>query len=59
MKVLHLCSDYYKMYGSNGLENVQKRLIMTYGIKYGITIESKLNKYTLIKILIPNLEVGK
>ncbi len=49
----------YKMYGSNGLENVQKRLIMTYGIKYGITIESKLNKYTLIKILIPNLEVGK
>lgn len=49
--------NHYEMYGSNGLENVQKRLIMTYGIDYGITVESKINEYTKVCILIPNVEV--
>lgn len=41
------------MYGSHGLENIQRRLIITYGIDYGITVKSTVNEYTSISILIP------
>lgn len=36
-----------------GLKNVNDRLMTKYGAKYGLKIESKLNKGTTVKMLIP------
>lgn len=41
------------MYGGLGVENVQKRLMLTYGIEYGIQMESQKGAYTKVKITLP------
>jgi len=41
------------LYGGQGIENVQKRLILTYGDEYGLRIESKKGLYTKVIITIP------
>lgn len=38
-----------------GLRNVNERLRLTYGERYGISIESVLNEYTRMRILLPHL----
>lgn len=41
------------LYGGLGVENVQKRLLLTYGIEYGIKMESVKDRYTLVSITLP------
>ncbi len=41
------------LYGGLGLENVQKRLLLTYGSDYGIKIESEKDKYTKVIVFFP------
>ncbi|HIU74778.1 MAG TPA: histidine kinase [Candidatus Pelethocola excrementipullorum] len=41
------------LYGGLGVENVQKRLLLTYGIEYGIKMESVKDQYTLVSITLP------
>jgi two-component system sensor histidine kinase YesM len=38
---------------AHGLENVNLRIQLTYGINYGIDIESQLNQGTIIKVTVP------
>lgn len=41
------------LYGGQGIENVQKRLLLTYGNEYGLRIESKKGSYTKVIVTIP------
>lgn len=41
------------IYGGLGVENVQKRLLLTYGMEYGLHIESEIGEYTLVRIILP------
>lgn len=41
------------LYGGLGVENVQKRLLLIYGMRYGLNMESEKGRYTKIKILLP------
>lgn len=41
------------LYGGLGLENVQKRLLLTYGSEYGIKIESEKDSYTKVIVILP------
>ncbi len=41
------------LYGGLGLENVQKRLLLTYGSEYGIKIESQKGSYTKVIVILP------
>lgn len=41
------------LYGGLGLENVQKRLLLTYGSEYGIKIESEKGSYTKVIVILP------
>ena len=41
------------LYGGQGVENVQKRLLLTYGDGYGLRIESQKGSYTKVIITIP------
>lgn len=41
------------LYGGLGLENAQKRLLLTYGSDYGIKIESKKGSYTKVIVFLP------
>lgn len=41
------------LYGGQGIENVKKRLMLTYGEKYGLRIESKKGAYTKVIVTIP------
>lgn len=43
----------YGLYGGLGLENVQKRLLLTYGPQYGVKIESQKGYYTKVIITLP------
>jgi len=40
-------------YNSVGLVNINERLKLTYGEKYGLSFESKCMEYSIVKILIP------
>ena len=39
-----------------GVANVHKRLQLTYGKSYGLTVESELGKYTRVHIRLPKEE---
>lgn len=41
------------IYGGLGVENVQKRLLLIYGMRYGIKMESEKGRYTKVIILLP------
>ncbi len=41
------------LYGGHGLENIQKRLLLIYGSKYGLRIQSEIGKYTKVIVIIP------
>ena len=41
------------LYGGLGVENVQKRLLLIYGMRYGIKMESEKGRYTKVVILLP------
>lgn len=41
------------IYGGLGVENVQKRLLLIYGMQYGLKMESEKGRYTKVKILLP------
>jgi len=41
------------IYGGLGVENVQKRLVLIYGMQYGLKMESEKGRYTKVIILIP------
>lgn len=41
------------LYGGLGVENVQKRILLTYGKDYGIKIESIKDTYTKVRITLP------
>lgn len=41
------------IYGGLGVENVQKRLLLTYGKKYGLHIDSRIGEYTCVSIVLP------
>lgn len=41
------------LYGGLGVENVQKRLLLIYGMQYGLKMESEKGRYTKVKILLP------
>lgn len=42
-----------EQYGKHGLENIQKRLLLLYGLDYGINIQSKKDEYTMVLVTIP------
>jgi two-component system sensor histidine kinase YesM len=44
---------------SIGLSNVNQRIKLYYGEKYGLNIESCLNKGTKVKIILPDFHVNK
>ena len=41
------------LYGGLGVENVQKRLVLIYGMQYGIKMESEKGRYTKVIITLP------
>ena len=41
------------IYRGLGVENVQKRLVLIYGMQYGLKMESEKGRYTKVIILIP------
>lgn len=41
------------IYGGLGVENVQKRLLLTYGKEYGLHIDSRIGEYTRVNIVLP------
>lgn len=41
------------LYGGQGVENVQKRLLLAYGNEYGLRIESQKSSYTKVIVTIP------
>lgn len=41
------------IYGGLGVENVQKRLVLIYGMQYGLKMESEKGRYTKVIILMP------
>jgi two-component system sensor histidine kinase YesM len=58
-KCLEMNNDaYFKSYGSKqnksiGIENVNRRIKLFYGEKYGVKIESKVNIYTKVSVTFP------
>ena len=42
-----------KSFNNIGIKNVDDRIKLAFGNKYGITINSELNVYTNMKILLP------
>ncbi len=42
--------------GRIGIANVYKRILLRYGVPYGLEIKSEENKYTSVKILLPKNE---
>lgn len=42
-----------------GLKNVDRRIRLVFGDEYGITVESKKDAGTCIKILIPKLSINR
>lgn len=42
-----------RIYSGLGVENVQKRLFLIYGMQYGLKMESKKGKYTRVMITLP------
>jgi len=53
MKYINNVEKSSGLYGGLGLENVQKRVLLTYGMEYGLKIESVKNQYTLVRITMP------
>lgn len=53
MKYINNVEKSSGMYGGLGLENVQKRILLTYGEEYGVRIESVKDQYTLVRIILP------
>lgn len=45
--------DFIKEDAHIGLRNVSQRIKLTFGEKYGVTVESRLNKGTVVRIIIP------
>lgn len=41
------------IYGGLGVENVQRRLLLRYGMEYGLHIQSTISKYTKVTIILP------
>lgn len=56
MKYINNVEKSSGLYGGLGLENVQKRILLTYGEAYGIRIESVKNKYTLVRVILPYIK---
>ena len=42
-----------RIYSGLGVENVQKRLVLIYGMQYGLKMESQKGKYTRVTITLP------
>lgn len=42
------------LYGGLGVENVQKRLFLLYGLEYGLKMESEEGSYTKVLIVLPD-----
>lgn len=42
------------LYGGLGVENVQKRLFLLYGLEYGLKMESEKGRYTKVVIVLPD-----
>jgi two-component system, sensor histidine kinase YesM len=53
LELLNLTLNNDKIKEDSGLKNVQKRVKLYYGEKYGITIESIFNKGTKVTLLVP------
>lgn len=53
LTILKHSNDNSQSFNHIGLSNVDKRLKLYFGNKYGLSIESVYGEYTLIKILIP------
>lgn len=48
------------IYGGLGVENVQKRLVLIYGMQYGLKMESEKGRYTKVIITLPyNVECNE
>lgn len=51
--ILHSSSNKSNHFTSIGINNVNDRIKLLYGDKYGVTITSELNTGTTVKIIIP------
>lgn len=40
-------------YNKVGVKNIQERIQLLYGPQYGLSYESKLNEYTIVRVLLP------
>ena len=57
--VLHLVKEKTRGLCGIGIKNVDDRIKMTYGSKYGISIESRIGEYTAVTVSIPADEKGE
>lgn len=55
-KILTMDKLNSKSFNNIGLNNVNKRIKLNHGEKYGITISSKLYEYTSVKLFLPKIE---
>lgn len=44
-----------KSFNNIGIKNVNERIKLTFGEEYGITIESEINEFTIMKIILPKI----
>ncbi|MDD3415617.1 MAG: histidine kinase [Lachnospiraceae bacterium] len=46
-------SDEKVQYNKVGVKNIQERIQLLYGPQYGLTYESKVDEYTIVKVILP------
>jgi two-component system sensor histidine kinase YesM len=46
-------ANHFEHYSGIGLDNIDQRIKLLYGEKYGLTVESRINEGTTVRLLLP------
>lgn len=52
-RLLKFQNEFKTQYNKVGVKNIQERIQLLYGARYGLSYESVLNEYTIVKVLLP------